>query len=450
VKIHPNDDVLEEFVLSLDGPQQSLLRHLGWCSYCRSRLYYLPRPLPIHPKDAVGNPRAGSYEAGLAESQRVLSEWEAVLEKERDDAPGLFVELFEQPAEDRELLLRDSPRFQIWGVFELLVERSLESTLQDPAFGEHLGLLALRLSDHLDRGRYGAERIADLRARAWAFVGNACRRRFDYPAAEEAFERAYRQLRKGTRDGLERAIFLDLKASLRSDQRRFDESLRLLERAVELFLSHGERHRAGRSLVKASTVHNYAGNPEAAISSLHQSLPLIDSDREPRLLLCARHNLIFYLAELGRFLEAQRLYREARPLYRSFNEPWVQNRRKWVRGKIAKGLGQLQRAETQFLAARDGFIAEGIPYDTALVSLELALLYAEQGRTEDLKRLATEMVPIFASRHIHREALAALSFFRQAVGAERAGAELVARVAAYLRRAEGDPGLPFESGSGSA
>jgi hypothetical protein len=144
---------------------------------------------------------------------------------------------------------------------------------------------------------------------------------------------------------------------------------------------------------------------------------LIDPEREPRLLLCARHTRVFYIADLGRFQEAQRLYFEARPLYRSFNEPWVQNRRKWVRGKIAKGLGQLRQAETQLLSARDGFLAEGIPYDTALVSLELALLYAEQGRTEDLKRLSAEMVPVFASRHIHREALAALTFFRQAVEA---------------------------------
>jgi tetratricopeptide (TPR) repeat protein len=441
VKIHPNDDVLEEFVLSLDDRNRSLLRHLGLCLYCRSRLYYLPRPLI---QKMTGNPESTDH----AESRRALSEWEAALQKERDDAPGFFVELLEQPSDARDLLLRDSPRFQTWGVFELLVERSLEAGIQDPAFGEHLGLLALRLSDHLDGKRYGAERIADLRARAWAFVGNARRIRFDFQGAEEAFTQAYLQLKKGTRDGLERAISLDLQASLRRGQRRFDDSLRLLRRAVDLFLAHGESHRAGRSLVKTSTVHYNAGNPESAISSLYKALPLIDSDREPRLLLCARHNLIFYLAELGRFLESQRLYLDARPLYRSFNEPWVQNRRKWVRGKIAKGLGQPRRAETQLLAARDGFLAEGIPYDTALVSLELAMLYAEQGRTEDLKRLAAEMVPIFTSRHIHREALAALAFLRQAVEAERAGAELVAKVAAYLRRAEGDPGLQFEAGSG--
>jgi tetratricopeptide (TPR) repeat protein len=445
VKIHPNDDALEEFLLSLADPHRALVRHLAMCAYCRSRIAYLPRPVPLRPDTPPGRDVIPGYELVLAESRRSLSAWGAGLEKERDDAPGLYVELLGQPAEAHDLLLRESPRLQTWGLYELLVERSLEATLQDPSFGERLGLLAIRLADLLDRERYGKERIADLRGRAWAFVGNARRLGFDFQGSEEGFGRAYLELKKGTRDGLERAIFLDLKASLRRDQRRFDESLRLLRRAIDLFLSHGERHRAGRSLVKASTVQYHAGNPEEAIFLLNKSLPLIDPEQEPRLLLCARHNLVDYMAGSGRFLEAQRLYRDARPLYRSFNEPWVQNRRRWVRGKISKGLGQLQHAETRLLAARDGFVAEGVPYDTALVSLELALLYAEQGRTEELKRLAAEMVPIFASRHIHREALAALAFFRQAVEAETAGAELVGRIAAYLRRAEVDPGLRFEA-----
>ncbi len=450
MKIHPNDDVLEEFVLSLGDPHRSLVRHLAWCPSCRARMAYLPRRIPLQPEAPPTDDAGVVYESALAESGRSISEWEAGLEKERDDAPGLYVELLEQPEEARDLLLRDSSRFQTWGVYELLVERSLEATLQSPAFGEQLGLLALRLSGHLDRQLYGEERIGDLSARAWAFVGNARRRRFDFDGSEAAFRKAHEHLKKGTRDGVERAIYLDLKASLFSDQRRFDEALHLLHRAVDLFRSHGEQHRAGRSLVKASTVHYHAGNLEAAISSLHQALPLIDPEREPRLLLCARHNLVDYMEGSGRFLEAQRLYREARPLYRSFNEPWVQNRRRWVRGKIAKGLGQTQQAENQLLAARDGFVAEGIPYDTALVSLELALLYAEQGRTEELKRLAAEMVSIFASRHIHREALAALAFFRQAVEAETAGADLVGRIAAYLRRAEANPALRFEAlGEGS-
>jgi tetratricopeptide (TPR) repeat protein len=444
LKIHPHDDVLEEFLLSQESGHLAVLRHLQWCAQCRTRLAYLPRERPTETAPTRNGVLAG-YERVIEESQRTAGEWEAALERERDAAPGLFLELLEQPAEQRETLLRNTSQFHTWGVFELLVERSLEVTLQDPARGEDLGLLALRLSDHLDTERYGAERIADLQARAWAYIGNACRMRFDFPAAEEAFLNARARLKEGTGDSLEMAVLLDLRASLRRAQRRFDESLRTLSRAVKIFLGAGELHRAGRSLVNMSTVHHEAGDPAAGIPLLQQALELIDPEREPRLLLCARHNLIDYTAGVGRFLEAQKLYREARPLYRSFNEPWVQNRRSWVRGKIARGLGQLKQAETRFLAARDGFLKEGVPYDTALISLELALLYAEQGRTEELKRLAAEMVPVFTSRHIHREALAALTFLRQAMEAEEASLEVVVRVADFLRKAEHDPGLRFEA-----
>ena len=108
-------------------------------------------------------------------------------------------------------------------------------------------------------------------------------------------------------------------------------------------------------------------------------------------------------------------------------------------------LSRAASSERTRLAARDGFVKEGVPYDTTLVSLELALLYAEQGRTDELKRLATDMVPIFTSRHVHREALAALTFLRRAMEAEQASLEVVVRVAEFLRKSEHDPALRFET-----
>jgi hypothetical protein len=149
--------------------------------------------------------------------------------------------------------------------------------------------------------------------------------------------------------------------------------------------------------------------------------------------------------EAGRFEEARAVYRETRPLYREFPEPWVQNRRKWVRARILRGLGQPRLAESLLLAVRDGFLAESVPFDTALVSLEIASLYAEQGRTGDLKRLALEMIPVFSSLHIHREALTALAFLIQAIQSDSASAKLVAAVAGYLRQAEHDPSISFQA-----
>jgi tetratricopeptide (TPR) repeat protein len=435
--------MLEELILALGSGRGGVFRHVLGCSWCRSRYHYLPRP-----EDAPDEPEGGGlslYGATFDRAREEARGWSAALDRERGAAPDLFVELLESPAEAREALLLQE-RFQTWGVFELLVERSWEVTIPDAAHAEELGLLALHLAGRLDAERYGAALIEDLRARAWAYVANACRSRSDLAGAEEAFGKAREHLGKGTGDRLESAILLDLEASLRRDQRRFGEALTMLERAVSVFLRFGDRPRAGRSLVKVATVHDYAGDPANSIPVLYQALDLIDAEEDPRLLLCAKHNLIFVLADLGRFEEAHNLYRETRALYRSFGEPWVQNRRQWVKAKIARGVGQPERAERLFLAARDGFLAEDVPYDTALVSLELATLYAEQGRAAELKRLAAEMMPVFTSRQIHREALAALAFFQQAAEAERATLHMVAEVATYLRRAQHDPGLRWEAG----
>ncbi|HWM91952.1 MAG TPA: tetratricopeptide repeat protein [Thermoanaerobaculia bacterium] len=444
MKKHPTDLHLEGLFLSQDRERRKILLHIAECPRCRERIEDI-----LHgQRERPGVMPDGSEESGRDETEPGLGGLSLplvlILKKERVDAPELFVELLRTPAEHRAVLLRTSARFHTWGFYELLVERSLETATRDPNLAEELGRLAFGLSDRLDANLYGAEVVEDLRGRAWAFIANARRVRSDLAGADEAFLVARSHLRKGTQDPLEIAVLLDLEASLRRAQRRFDESERLLRQAAEIFLRHDDPHRSGRSLVKLSTVHYFAGNLEEALADLRRSLDLLDVEQEPRLRLCAQHNLIWYLTEAGHFEEARGVYRETRPLYRDFAEPWVQNRRKWVRGRILRGLGHLVPAESLLLTARDGFLAEGIPYDTALVSLEIATLYAEQGRTTELKRLAGEMVPIFSSLHIHREALAALAFLTQAIEAEAAGLEIVKSVADYLRRAANEPELRFQ------
>jgi tetratricopeptide (TPR) repeat protein len=449
VKIHPGEEMLASLRRSVDGAGPRVLEHLAGCARCRSRLALLPRhlqhpardPAPVIPFRLA---RSESYDAAFTRSQSFVAKWASLMEHERTAAPDLFAELVERTGEQREILLRNSKRFRTWGLLELVAERSLEASVQNPGQGEELGRLALRIADFLNGPPYGEALVADLRARSWAYIGNARRVKSDLAGAEEAFEQGWHHLRKGTGDLLDRAFLIDLQASLKRDQRRFTEAFRLLRRAASLFFDLGERHRAGRSFVSLAIVHNQSGDPLEAAALTRRALQLIDPGQEPRLLLSARHNLVFYLASSGHFLEAQGAYREARSLYCKFPDAWTQNRRRWVKGKIARGLGQREQAEALFLAARDGFLAEGIPYDTALVSLEIALLYAEQGRTAELKRLAAGMVPIFASRQIHREALAALAFFRQAAESERAGVEVVEKVAAYLRKARYAPDLRFQ------
>lgn len=423
MRTHPADFRLRKLLLSSSDSPDPIQEHVTECARCRRRLQSLRR-------------KTGScvYDSAVSIDTRRLLDLQTAYDKERADADGLVAELLRHPAERQRVLVCNHPRFHTWGVFERLLEISNQEITRDPQVGEELSRLALELSEHIDVSRYGIEAMEDLRARAWAYIGNAHRVRFEFHEAEEAFAHALGHLRLGTREPWERAVWLDLKASLLRSQRHFDEAMRLLNRALVLFLAVGDRHRAGRTLISMENVLQRAGQPEKGIPLLYQALQLIDPAQEPRVLLIAQHNLIDDLTEVGRYMEAQRLLMQARSLYKSFDEPWIRYRRCWIEGKIARGLEQPERAEELLLNARAGFQEQAAGYEIALISLELAGLYAEQGRTAEIKRLAEEMLPIFSSRQIHREALAALALWCQAVQTETAGAELAAQVATAIKR----------------
>jgi len=376
-----------------------------------------------------------------------LQSWQALYDRERFEARPLVAELMGHSPERQVLIVQNSARFHTWGVYSRLLDLSWTESIQNSGTAEHLARLALLLADQLDASFYRAEAIADLRARAWAYIGNMRRQRSDLDGADEALRTAAEHLRLGTGDPIEKALILDLKASLKRAQRKLGRAMSLLKRAHTIFLAAGDRHRAGRTLVSMELIHHQAGSPEQGIPLLYQALELIDPQQEPRLLIAVWHNLIDDLVEAGRAMEARRLFREARKLYQRFPEAVTQNRRVWVAGKIARGLGQDAEAESLFLEARESFLQDDIPYEAALVSLDLAALYAKRGQTEEAKRLAAEIVSVFASRQVHREALAALAFWKQAVETETARreqiADVVADVASFLKRARYDPELRF-------
>jgi len=109
----------------------------------------------------------------------------------------------------------------------------------------------------------------------------------------------------------------------------------------------------------------------------------------------------------------------------------------WTEASIAQGLGRTGEAEAAYREVQGKFLDLGKNYDVALVSLDLATLLAGEGRTEELKGIAGEILPVFESREVPQEALAALLLFQRACAEERATAELVRQIAATLRRGHG-------------
>jgi hypothetical protein len=117
----------------------------------------------------------------------------------------------------------------------------------------------------------------------------------------------------------------------------------------------------------------------------------------------------------------------------------------WLEGRVAAGQGRRVEATSAFEQVRRELTSREMAYDSALVTLELAELYLIDGRTRAACGLAQEMVWIFGSQGIHREALGALQIFFEAVRNEMATAEMAQRVAQYLQQAQHDPELRFEA-----
>ena len=80
------------------------------------------------------------------------------------------------------------------------------------------------------------------------------------------------------------------------------------------------------------------------------------------------------------------------------------------------------------IAARVGYAESEEVKSFGVVSLELAILYAEQARWTEVLNLAAEAVPILQGRNLHEETLAAVRLLAQAVDARQVSASLLRQV----------------------
>ncbi len=371
------------------------------------------------------SPYASTFEAIAGE----LDQLQQVVDRERKEAVRLTAELLSLPAGRREMLVKNSGKYQTLSVCQQLVAESHRQGFEGPVESLALARMSLMVAESLSTERYGCGVVEDLKARCCGQIGNAQRILGDFGDADAAFTAASQHLDRGTGDSLEQAWLLSLVASLRKDQNRLDESKRLQEASLALFAEVGDCHQQGRALIKMSAIHTLEGEPEKALACLGTGVSLIDIELEPLLALSAAENWCWALLDCHRYVEARAALQKARQVLASLGGHEVDRfRQRRIEGRIEMAMGHDWRAEQAFLVARQGFLRCNRSLQVAEVTLDLALLYARAGRSADMKQLVVEILPIFESRELHEDAMAALLLFRQAVEAERATLGLVEQV----------------------
>ena len=429
-KTRPSPRTLERILRGMDLTRADLEAAIGLVRQVRSPRGAEPPAL------AVAAERLGSTTGQLTRLVAAsLFQPTVRLGPETVDASLLWERLRRYGKGERQAVLRECPEFRSGTLSRLLCAESVKAAADKPERAEDLAELALEVASLLPGDERRQSRVQGY---AWGFVGNARRVRGDLAGAEEAFDRSAglwdRNLDEPdslTRSELTDAIrLLDLEVSLRHAQGRFPHTLELLGRAVAL--DDGES--AARLLIQKArtlaTLDDYGG----AVAALRQAAPHLENEEDPRLVLCQRFNLLETLSHTSCWDEAVPMLPGVLEEAARLGNELDLLRVRWVEGRIDSKLGQAARAVESFRRVRDGFMARGLPYDAALVTLEAGAIVAGSGPAAEIRSLAREAAPLFAIQNPDPEVLGRLQAFRDAAESGRLTGTVARQLYLALRK----------------
>lgn len=437
---HPTQAELEGFVWNRvsTGRSRDVLAHLvRGCPQCRTAvsphfagLTGLATPPP--PKLSPDEDAALEAAIGRAFSSVLLKARELEATRERESRPTIEVRREELPA-PVEPLLR---------VPELaaLLRRSWLLRYDDPAEMLRLAKAANALAEALDPtqfGEAGAAVVADLQCRAAVELGNAYRVSDALAESDLALGRATELFLDGTEDELLAVRLFNVQASLLGDARRFDLAETALDLVFAIHRRRGEKHLAGRALIRKGIYAGYQGSSEEALLFIEQGLELVDELLDPRLVYLALHNQAWILLDLGQLREARIALWKTKSRGLDAGGRVNELKVRWLEGKINAALGEVERAESALVEVKEGFEAAGLGYKAALAGLELGAVLIRQGRSDEAAREILVAADIFMALGVGREAGASVLLLRQAVNQQIVDGALLEYVIGLLRRGDG-------------
>jgi len=389
--------------------------------------------------------------AGKGVEEALVVELTRTKREEKEDAASrmaeaLYLLLVPLPAEERSRIITDFPVFHRWALARRFCAASLKAAADKPEKALELARLALVIAEKAPEEERCRSR---LQGWCWAHLSNALRVATDFDGADKAFARAWQLWRAGEPsepDWLPEWRLLSLEASLRREQRRFPEALELLDRAMAK--CGGNPAAMARCLLKKERTFEAMGDIMAGLDALAQAAPYIQESRDPHLLFAHRFNTAADLCHLQRFDEAAEWLPEIGELALQQGAELDGLRVGWLAARVAAGQERKAEAMAGLEQVRQRFTALNLPYEAALSSLDLAVLWLDAGRRAEVRELARAMAWIFDAKGIEREALAALQLFREAALREAATVELAQRVIAEIETVRRSAPPPVSSKRG--
>ena len=438
----PSAPGLSRLLEAMDLPVEVFDRTVRFLAAARASLGWYAREGADSPRariDGLAAAEASQEEDGTRAWLGRLQH-AALFFQARQCAAGLWQRLQAHAAATWRALVRECADFHDAAFCELLCEESIRAAGNSARQALRLAKLAVLVAQRVPGPEGWRRRVAGY---AWAHLANALRVAGRLANAAAALRRAGELWQAGAADDpglLNEARVIEIEASLRRDRGEPAAALELLERALAVD-RWGET--AALLLNKAKAL-EHLGDFAASVGVLRQAAAQIDGEREARRLWIVHLNLAMDLCHLRQYADAELAVPEVRALARRLGNQLDALRVGWLEARVAAGLGRVAEAVAGFERVRAGFSRERIAYDAALVTLELAELYASLGRTSDVNLLARQSAPTFRQQGVHREARRALDLFRRAADEERASLALIRGVLSFLESARRNRQLRYQ------
>ncbi|MEM7479572.1 MAG: hypothetical protein AAF481_00240 [Acidobacteriota bacterium] len=380
--------------------QRHAVRHLvAGCSTCAAQLkehLFPARPSRRTLSTAIDR----SVDHALGHAAR----WIVDVQREREEAEASVAALLELPAAHQALKVTNLRRAHRQGVCEALIDHARSERHESAAESLRFARLATVVAERLD-----PETCGETRARAWAEFGNALRLRGDHRESRRAFGQAERILREECADPLVEAEVASLKATLEGMDQRPDRAAALLERAARLQSRFSDLAGTAHTLLQLSQIYgNQLDDTDRGMRSAVAALELSEEAGDRGLKLIALQHLIHFLAAAGRPQEALRLLDRATPVFELGAPLRHRLRLRWLAGRLQAEVDDHRAAAETLLAVREIFLEQDLPFEVALVSLDLAVSWAHLGRRQRLRRLVRETAALLANLGLEPESLAAV------------------------------------------
>ena len=154
-----------------------------------------------------------------------------------------------------------------------------------------------------------------------------------------------------------------------------------------------------------------------ALPSLGEVFTLITEKSAPRIYHAATHNMAYVVSETSRPGDFDKARAYARRARKCAGRGWSVPKAKllWVEGKALFKSHFTPLAERRFTKALEVLKQFRAPFDVALVSLDLSVLYHQENRWSKLEELAKDTYRRFRELSADSEAIAALSLWSDSI-----------------------------------